>query len=69
MITDVDEVTGDVTLYPKEMIDVVVNKNGNGQHANNQGGDNSVHNIMDYESSEDGDAAPTGYQGYYQAKN
>ena len=69
MITDVDEVTGDVTLYPKEMIDVVVNKNGNGQHANDQGGHNSVQHIMDYESSADGDAAPNGYQeGYYQAK-
>ena len=65
MITDVDEVTGDVTLYPREMIDVVVNKNGNGHQANNQGGDNSVHNIMDYESSEDGDAAPNGYQEGY----
>jgi len=71
MITDVDELTGDVILYPKEMKDVVINKheNGNAQHGNAQGGNESVHNIMDYESSEDGDAAPTGYQGYYQAKN
>ncbi len=70
MITDVDEITGDVILYPKEMKDVIINqdKNGKGQHANDQGGQDSVHNIMDYESSEEGDAAPSGYQGYYQAK-
>ena len=66
MLADVDELTGDVTLYPKEMKDVVINKHENG---NAQGGNDSVHNIMDYESSEDGDAAPTGYQGYSQAKN
>ena len=66
MITDVDELTGDVILYPKEMKDVIINqdKKGKGQHANNQGGQDSAKNIMDYESSEDGDAAPTGYQGY-----
>ena len=74
MITDVDELTGDVILYPKEMKDVVINKdeNANGLHANNyQGGHTTVQNIMDYESSEDGDAAPNGYQegGYYQAKD
>jgi hypothetical protein len=71
MITDVDELTGDVILYPKEMKDVIINQDekGKGQHANNdQGGQDSVHNIMDYESSEEGDAAPSGYQGYYQAK-
>ena len=66
MLADVDELTGDITLYPKEMKDVVINKHENG---NAQGGNDSVKNIMDYESSEDGDAAPNGYQGYYQAKN
>ena len=66
MLADVDELTGDITLYPKEMKDVVINKHENG---NAQGGNDSVKNIMDYESSEDGDAAPTGYQGYHQAKN